>query len=390
MSNFDNTKIIYIAHEHLSLKNRLDYYIDYLINKKWTVEYWDLLPLLHGEIDEFGSQDADFLHTPLTYNEIETMLSLPENKDAIYIILINYGPNYLRLYRLLTKYDCKIHFFAWGAFPSSSRESKWMKIVHHFPTPLTLINKSFNTINCFVHKKLKLVKPFDVVYGAGSVILKAFSDASKLVSVNIVDYDHYVKIKTQTQSYVVGSYAVFLDSYVTHHPDLEILSLPKLNPDKYFKSLNHFFELLENKYEIKIVIAAHPKANYINNPFEGREIYSGLTPELVAKADFIVSQHSTSVSYAVLNLKPIIFVYTSIMEKIYKKARNQIVEGIILRANYLKSSVYDIDEITQEEQIVIEDVNLDCYENYKYSFLTSRESEHTTLQELFWREINDQ
>ena len=78
------------------------------------------------------------------------------------------------------------------------------------------------------------------------------------------------------------------------------------------------------------------------------------------------------------------------MEKIYKKARNQIVEGIILRANYLKSSVYDIDEITQEEQIVIEDVNLDCYENYKYSFLTSRESEHTTLQELFWREINDQ
>jgi hypothetical protein len=387
MPNFNNTKIIYISHAHLSSKIRFDYYIDYLLNKKWIVEYWNLLPLLHGEIDEFGSQDEDFMRTPQTYNEIETMLSLHENKDAIYVLLINYGPNYLRLYRLLSKYGCKIHFFAWGAYPPIKGGSTWINIVHHFSTPLILIKKSFNTINCIVHEKLKLVKPYDVVYGAGYSILETFPDASKVVSVNTVDYDHYVRVKKHTNRLVVGSYAVFLDVYLPYQSDLIVLKMPKLDPDKYYASLNHFFELLESKYGIKIVIAAHPKANYKSNPFEGREIYNGLTPELVANTDFVVSHNSTSVSYAVLNLKPIIFVYTSIMEKIYK---NMCVEKIISMANYLGSTLYDIDEITQEEQIIIEDVDLKRYENYKYSFLTSRESENTTMQELFWREINDQ
>jgi hypothetical protein len=381
----NNRKIIYISHSHLTSKVRFDYYIDYLLSKNWSVEYWNLLPLLHGEIDEFGSQDADFLVTPKTYSDIEKMLSLKDNRNAIFVILINYGPKYILLYRLLTKYNCNIHFFAWGAYPHSKAESILKKMFLHLLNPFTLFKKIFNHINCVIHKKLKLVKPYDVVYCAGQSILKTFPDALKLVSVNTIDYDHYVRVKKDTKSLVNDSYAVFLDINLPFQSDLKIHNMPMLDPDEYFGSLNNFFELIEKKFRLKIVIAAHPKANYDNSTFKGRKIFRNLTPELVSKANFVLSHHSTSISYAVLNCKPIIFIYTSLMEKIYNKT---CVEKIISFANFLESTVYDINKINKEEQISIKDVDINRYKDYKYSFLTSHNSEHTTMQDLFWNEIN--
>ena len=57
-------------------------------------------------------------------------------------------------------------------------------------------------------------------------------------------------------------------------------------------------------------------------------------------------------------------------------------------ANFLESTVYDINKINKEEQISIKDVDINRYKDYKYSFLTSHNSEHTTMQDLFWNEIN--
>ena len=376
-------KVIFISHAHLTSKRRCDYYIDYLLAKGITVEYWDLVSLLFGEVDEFGAQNEEFLHVPRTYEEIETLLSLMENRNAIYIIHINYGHEYLRLYRLLTKYNCQMWFMAWGAFPSSCI-SRWQKVLRRLSRPLKTIENVLNKINCIIHKKLKLVKPFDVVFGAGYSILKTFPDATKVVPVNLADYDHYVRVKSQACKFVGGRYAVFLDINIPNQSDIKIEGLPMLDPGEYYASLNHFFGLLEAKYKVKVVIAAHPKANYENELFEGREIYRGCTPELLKDADFAISHHSTSVSYAVLNIKPIIFIYTEMMKQLYKNTRvNQIYDF----ANFLGAAVCNIDEITCGDQVTIGDVRLECYEDYKYSFLTTHESEQTTTQEIFWREI---
>jgi hypothetical protein len=378
-------KIIYISHSHLTSKVRNDYFIDHLLSKKWNVEYWNLLPLLYGEIDEYGMQDADFLYIPKSYANIREKLSSPLNRDAIFVVLINFGPQYLSLYRLLAKYNCKTHFFAWGSYPYTSSNLNWKNILNHFLSPYSLLKNTLNLLNGSVQKKLKLVKPYDVVYGAGSEILESFQDASKLISVNTIDYDNYVEVKKKSGRIIPYSYAVFLDINLPYQSDLIIHNMPKMAANEYYESLNKFFDLLEKKYNVKLVIAAHPKANYQKTLFNGREIFHGLTPEVVSDSDFVVSHHSTSVSYAVLNLKPIIFVYTSILEEIYKKL---IVDRIIDFADFLDCNFYNIDKIDNEEHIIINEVNSDCYEDYKYRFLTSKKSENTTMKDLFWHEIN--
>jgi pantothenate kinase len=86
----------------------------------------------------------------------------------------------------------------------------------------------------------------------------------------------------------------------------------------------------------------------------------------------------------VLNAKPIIFVYTDAMEEAYKTT---VVSYINDFACYLDAAVYNIDEITGHEQIEIRKVDQARYENYRYDFLTSPESEQMSTQEIFWHEI---
>ena len=193
-----------------------------------------------------------------------------------------------------------------------------------------------------------------------------------------------MRAKSESRRIVAGPYAAFLDIYLHYHSDLKIVGLQSIDPHNYFFSLNRFFKIFEQEYEIKVVIAAHPKADYGNNTFEGREIYRGLTPELVKDADFVISHHSTSLGYAVLNCKPIIFVYTDEMKRLYKETAVSWMHDF---ANYLGVSIYNIDQLTQGNQIAFGGINLERYNRYKYNYITTKESEHTNMQDIFWREL---
>lgn len=378
-------KVIYVAYVRLSNSYARDFCVDCLIARGVNVEYWDVVSLVFGE-DEHSSKQTDYLRTPRTYNEIDAMVRLPENKDALYIMMLTYEIRTAKLYKLLSKHDCRMFSIMWGMMPINS-DGKLQKIfLSLLANPARFVRTVFNKVVLISYRKLKLVKPLDVVFAAGEALATGAHYAAKVVPINIVDYDHYVRVKSDADRTVEGRYAVFLDTYLPYHPDLKILGLPPVDPRQYYLMLNKFFNLLEEKYGIKVVIAAHPKSDYSVEPFQGREIYRNMTPELARDADFVISHQSTSLGYAVLNLKPIIFIYTNEMMLLYKDTLSlKEMQGF---AQYLNAAIYNIDEITQGDQIVIDGVDEKRYEDYKYNFLTTHESEDTTTQEIFWREIN--
>jgi hypothetical protein len=376
-------KVIYVSFMRLSERVARDWYIDILMAKGVAVEYWDLVPLLFGG-DASASKQTDYLRTPRTYQEIQTLLRLPENKGAFYVMLISYEGRTADVYRLLSQHDCWMCFIAWGALPISNESRGQRMLRRAVSNPAKFAQAFYFKMKAIAYRKLKLVKPYDVVFAAGRALLASTHYANKVVPINLVDYDHYVRILSEKTRPAAGSFAVFLDIYLPHHTDLKIVGWPTIEPREYYASLNRFFGLLEEKYKFRVVIAAHPKATYGAETFQGREIYKGLTPELVRDAEFVISHHSTSISYAVLNAKPIIFVYTDAMMEAYKAT---IVSYINDFAGYLDAAVYNIDKITGHEQIEIKKLDQARYENYKYDFLTSPESEQLTTQEIFWRQI---
>jgi hypothetical protein len=381
-----NRKVIYVSYSHLCEKTERDWYINDLCVKNVTVEYWDLLPLLIGEVCEFDSKNADYLRIPKTYEALESMLRIPENRNAYFIMLITYEGRTVKLYRLLSKYNARMLFIAWAAFPGE-RSGRCYQVLHGvLSNPLKLAGKMLNQMKATAYRRFKIVKQFEVVFAAGQALVTSNQYAARVVPINLIDYDHYVRVQSSEVRVVKGRYAVFLDIDLACQSDLKICDLQPIDPFNYYQSLNRFFELLEVKFGIKVVVAAHPKADYSLETFHGREIYRGLTPELVKDAEFVISHHSASLSYAVLNRKPLIIIYTNEMKRLYDHT-------VVMRlhrsiASYLDVAIYNIDEIEQVDQVEIKEVNQKNYDNYKYNYLTTHESEHTTTQEIFSNEIS--
>jgi hypothetical protein len=376
-------KVIYVSWMRLSDKTARDWYIDDLLKRGTKVEYWDVASLLFGE-DGHRSMNADYLRKPTSYKEIGKLVLLPENADAKYIMLASYEGRTARLYRLLSQYDCQMYFIAWGAMPVSYKKPS-ENFIRFIAKPAKFAKAAYYKAISIASRRLGFVKPYNVVFSAGQVLMSSSHYATKVIPINLVDYDHYIRVKSENGKAVKGRYAVFLDINLPYQSDLKIVGMSAIEPHKYYISLSGYFSLLEEKYSIKVVIAAHPKASYSVDTFEGREIYQGLTPELVKDAEFVISHHSTSISYAVLNHKPLVFIYTAEMALLYKTTVMKCLHDFSV---YLDAPILNIDAISQTEKIAISKINAVRYEEYKYSFLTTHESEHDSTRDIFLREIN--
>jgi hypothetical protein len=378
-------KVIYVSFSHLTDRIARDYYIDYIIEKGATVEFWDIISLVREEHNEEGMIDSSYLRKIRTYNELEENINLTEKggKKVFYVMILSHGWKFNRVYKLLSKYNCRMLYVKVGGKPTYKRTIS-QKLLTHLFHPITLTKILFDHFNIYVARKLKHIHPYEIFYTTGKVTTIKNNFALKMVPINIIDFDHFKRVGLNVDRLVKERYAVYLDTYMPHHNDHAILGRGAVKEEIYYAAMNNFFKLLEKKFDVKVIIAAHPTARYKVSPFKGREIYRLLTAELVKDSEFVISDVSTSTSYAVLNQKRLIFIYTNEMISLYKET---MIKSIHAMSTYLDSPVYNISKIDKESQVSIKDVNKTSYENYKYNFLTSPQSENTTSQEIFWREI---
>lgn len=380
-------KVIYISFVRLSDKTARDWHIDYLISKGVDVEYWDVVALVLDGHEETATKTAQYLRVLHTYSELETLLRRSENRDANYVTIVSYGGFSIKLYRTLTKYGCRLICIMWGAVPVNPL-NRWVRLIGILSSPLQVMRHLYYRQKALMYRKFKLVKPFDIIFAGGQVMIENSGFSRRMIPINSGDYEQFRQVSLSNPPPLVrGRYAVFLDVYLTHHADNQLCGWSKIAPGAYFSALNRFFGLLEAKHGVEVVIAAHPRAHYESvNPFNGRKIFQYQTPHLVKDSTFVISHSSLSQSQAILNRKPIIFVYTNEMSLVYK---HTYVNEIYDAADYLNAALYNIDEITTADQIVLKEVDSVRYEDYKYSFLVSRESEHKVTQEIFLEAFNN-
>lgn len=134
---------------------------------------------------------------------------------------------------------------------------------------------------------------------------------AKIVCAHSSDFDTYVAM--QATSCPVASdkqIGVFLDENMPFHPDLQAGCFKRVEEAPYFAQLADLFDTIERELECTIMIAAHPRSRYaVTDPrFGGRSVVTGRTIELVRDATFVLCHESTSVNFAVLLDKPVVFV----------------------------------------------------------------------------------
>ena len=126
---------------------------------------------------------------------------------------------------------------------------------------------------------------------------------------------------------------------------------------------------MEEKYQIPVVIAAHPKSEYKGDEFNGRTIIKYKTNELIYLSQIVILHASNAISYVVLGDKSPVFITTNDYNSAPILAKR-----IKVLANILGKKVYNIDSCNFQS-IEISKIDNNYRNKYIYSYLTSKETE---------------
>lgn len=372
-------QVVYISWMPLSEKVERDWYISHLQEQGVQVAYWDVTGLLLGERNVGAGLPRDYGVVVQSYEHLERLLAATDPARTNFVITVNYERRFNRLYRLLNRHGCRLFFFEWGNFPIKDR-SKARKYGELLRSPLKLLRLCAGKLKGGVESRLFPVKPFDVVFAAGFASLAMHPRGALNIPVNLCDYDNYKAIEQKQERLVAERYCVFLDINLAFQSDIKLVGWDYVDPASYAASLERFFDMVEERYGIEVVVAAHPKAAYGETYFKRRAL-KGVTAELVRDAEFVISHHSTAISYAVLWYKPLLFCYTQEMEHVY---RNTIVGWISDFAEYLDQPVFNVDRVASPGEIEVRQPDIERYDLYKYNYLTTPDSEHRMTRDIFF------
>lgn len=147
---------------------------------------------------------------------------------------------------------------------------------------------------------------------AADTLLSLSQKKEKIICVHRFDYDRFLRINRNNDE-PKEDYIVFADSCMAdNHPDwvrLGYVSNVRKNRNKYYDQMEKLFKDLEEHYNLPVLIAGHPAGEYDEVSFRGREIIVGNTCELIRNAKAVIFHMSSSINYAVLYDKEILYVY---------------------------------------------------------------------------------
>lgn len=228
------------------------------------------------------------------------------------------------------------------------------------------------------------VCPVHLIFAMGEKYLKSGYPAavhSEILWTHSFDYDRFLQEK-DLPCRINQNTGIFLDEYLPYHSDNAAAGLPHVPAEKYYAQLRNFFDHLENRFGVQIIIAAHPRSQYDDKPelFGNRTVIRGKTSELVKQSGFVILHQSMSLNFAVLYRKPMVFVITD-------DAAQYLIEDPYPQwlADYFGKKLHNLDcgfnlNFTEEMK-----VNNDSYRSYQNDFIKKNGSAELP----FWKIVAD-
>jgi hypothetical protein len=229
----------------------------------------------------------------------------------------------------------------------------------------------------------------DIIFYAGNKAFEdfKFKDFKKKVSSPSFDYQISLQQKQRKNKVLKKKYAVFIDSMILHHDDKKFNYKEKehLIGKKYFHDMNNFFELIEKKFKLEIIIALHPTCfiKKYSKFFNNRKCFKYKTAELIKKSSYVFSHaSSTAVNFAIIYNKPLIYLTTNEMEKSFLKYKRHLIKKKIFKYNFFNIS--DIKEKSIPNSFKIDKL---AFRKYYKNYINSCKYKNVSLSEVFLRNL---
>lgn len=366
-------KLIFLDQEPLTPRRRKVFEIDALQREGFEVEFWDMSAYCFDGVVIKDVTITDFVLKINTLAAYKEEIKKQNFKNTIFIFegyLASLKPELNTILRGLNAVTVRFEINTTSKLPGKSLADKVKRITqHHFTEIISQLTRTVTArLNGLFHK------PYSYVVSSGSIIPAD-------IQVNHSDYIQF--LESQANGPILKEpYIVFLDQFYPYHPDFKSKGLNiERNAQSFFSDLNGYFDKIEETYKIKIVIAAHPKANYNPEIFNNRGIFYGKSVALVKDAQAVIAISSASIDFAVMNDKPLALIITNDILNC-SQVRNEIVCYQRLLAKMLNLEVLNISTLNDTCDLSIHKFSSETRNNYLYLYLTSLGIEHTLNVEL--------
>jgi hypothetical protein len=329
------------------------------------------------------------LYKPKTMYEFETK----NNLDQINYVILGGSENFKnKMYASLRNYkikfiDFRIHYPVFNSITFDLL----IKIIHDFRIIffyIIIYNIILNRLkilkNYFSKSKDKIKYKVDLTFVSGDLAKEHSKNNNNLKKIiETCSYEYALKPKLIYKKKI----AVFLDNLTFMHPDVLILFKKR---EKFYHShflqLNNFFSFLEKKYNLKVIIAAHPKTDLskFKNLYPNYEIIINKTIDLVFSSQFVMAHSTTSaINFAIIYKKPLIFLTTNILENEFQYYKELVFKNIILKQPLVNVS-YKENYINFDKY---RDINFKGYQEFICKYMKSKYIKSTLLKEKILAEI---
>lgn len=396
-------RVVFIVYSPLTSYEDETFQLQFLRSQGFEVLVLDLTFLYNPDLIVKNTSNhglvGGYLKSISSYEFLELYLKKFAGTSVFIDCILGPSPMMLKiekLFRLLKKYKVQYVVFSAGGIPFTNSPFNVLSLLNRIKKVLNLykvVNYIFPKIAVFLARNGLIYPVPAMLFGTSSesfnrCISNYRIDLNKSVLTHSFDYDRFLDYQCRLNKHeiILNNTCVFLDEAITHHPDFAILGGIPFDPTPYSISMNKFFDWIENNFGLHVIIAAHPKSKYneMPNPFNGRTIVKDNTIELVSKSSFVVVHASTSVNFAVLYNKPIVFAKTKCIQEDFDFNRR-----IDCWAQSLGLSAVNIDTDKLDSQTIIQAVNLDKYTNYMYKYIKTKGVEDKPFWEIFSSKIKN-
>lgn len=355
-------KIVFIPNLPYTYRDHNRFGVKYFLDEGYDVEVIDIHKILLPGYKE--KVDIDYF-TFENYIEIEKenelLFRLSKLTDNDFIFFYFGGKCSIKLLNKMKKTtSAKFITYVGGSIPELSIKCNFIKYIELFVKKnlKDLFNRSTFSTDYFISGSPKDENIFPYFITKNTSLIKS----------NSRDYDLCLDLKAYQND---KEYCVFLDTDAIDASDY-IITGNKLNvnTDTYFNKLIEFFHWIQNKYNIEVIISAHPKSRVLKsiNNLKGIKVVHGKSAELVKGSKFVINEGTTAISYAIFFDKPIIFISCSEIE---------FFEHTCNFSRELNKKVINIENFSKDE-LDLELENKLKYEYYKYNYLTYHDKKINT------------
>ncbi len=318
-------KIIFIFSKFFEQKDWEIFDCDYYMEKRIEIEIWSLVKIHYqgkAKTPKYLFRDYNVKYFD-ELSDFKNNIRRQDCKSVIFIIYPSLGEN--------SRTGYIIRYFI--------KKSNCRYCDYFYPPVVNNLQYDFDGISSIIRyyyeniRKKDVLKQllFSIIFPPKFIFINAYANRNmiankydllnrdRLIYINTPDYDKFLIQNEDRDLDVIrrenlmqNGYIVFLDEAHTHHSDTVNEGLSTgVTEDVYGKEIRYLFDIIESKTNMEVVIALHPKAEYIDScMFGGRKMIHGESRVLIKYSNFVILDYSTAVSYIMLYRKKV-FLYTT-------------------------------------------------------------------------------